>query len=77
MRHVGGPGVNPGRKSRSVTEFISKRKCHSAVCLRPSLGPDDREVALKIGKGNHNIADLIIVTKIYARYTFLNYYHYF
>ena len=43
------------------TEFIIKRKCHSTVCLRPCPRPDDREVAL-IGKGNHNIADLIIVT---------------
>ena len=55
-------GWRSGYKSRPVTEFIIKRKCHSAVCLRPSLRPDDREVALKIGKGNHNIADLIIVT---------------
>ena len=54
-----------------------KRRCHSVVCLRPCLRPDDREVALKIGKGNHNIADLITVTQISARYKFLNYYHYF
>ena len=69
-------GWRSGYKSRPVTEFIIKRKCHSAICLRPSPRPDDREVALKIGKGNHNIADLIIV-KWYSRYTFLNYYHYF
>ena len=58
MRHVGGPGINPGRSQ----SLIIKRKCHSAVYLRPCLRPDDREVELKIGKGDHNIADLIIVT---------------
>ena len=73
MRHVGGPGLNPGRSQSP----LSKEKCHSTVCLRPCLRPDDREEALKIGKGNHNIADLIIVTLISARYKFLNYYHYF
>ena len=71
MRHV-------GFKSRPVTEFIIKRKCHCTVCLRPCLRPDDPpEVALKIGKGNHNITDLIIVTLTSARYKFLTNYHYF
>ena len=54
----------PGFKSRPVTTnkgSLSKRKCHSAVCLRPFLRPDNRELRLIIGKGNNNIAHLIIV----------------
>ena len=67
-------------KSRPVSTnkgSLSKRKCHSAVCLRPCLRPDNRELRLIFGKGNNNIAHLIIVTKIFARYKFINYYHYY
>ena len=61
MRHVGGAGL----KSRPVTTnkgSLSKRKCHSAVCFRPCLRSDDREVRLIIGKGNNNIPYLTITT---------------
>ena len=61
MRHVGGPGL----KSRPVATnngSFSKRKCHSAVCFRPCLRPDDREVRLIIGKDNNNIPYLTITT---------------
>ena len=61
MRHEGGPGL----KSWSVTTnkgSLSKRKCHSALCFRPCLRPDDREMRLIIGKGNNNIPYLTITT---------------
>ena len=50
--------------------FVIKEKCHSAVCLRPCLRPDDREVTLIIGEGNKNSPHLIVV-RYFARYKFL------
>ena len=45
----------------NLRSVLSKR-CFSAVCLRPCLRPDNRELRLIIGIGNNNITHLIIVT---------------
>ena len=60
MQHVGGPGLNPGRSQNRV-HYQKKMPLYCLFKTLPQARPDDREVAL-IGKGNHNIADLIIVT---------------
>ena len=43
MRHVGGPVLKSQPVTTNKGSLSSKRNCHSAVCFRPCLRPDDRD----------------------------------